>query len=326
MKAAICSVLLLFIAVAVFFVAPGYSYLPSLTSTSAGPQPDRWDFSAFPVTWNINPQTGSNISGSRSVSDVIAAAFATWQAAPNVVLPVQQGGNSSVSSEASSPSNINLICFVCSDADFTKDSQTLAVTITTTADSAGSSDGHGGTSQFAGQIIKADIIFNPSTTFTTGGGSGQDLQTVATHEVGHFFGLSHSAVVRAVMFPSASNLTALSWDDLAGIATLYPKSSPDVATGAISGTVTKGGAGIFGAHVYAEPTSGGQPYGGSIRLTPVGTLTRPDGTYTIQGLPPGSYTVTAEPLDGPVSGSDVSGYPSAFGQPSLNTSFTTRSH
>lgn len=326
MKAVLTFALLLVATVALLLVAPGISYVPSLTSATNGPSPDHWDFSAFTVQWNLNPQTGSNISGNRSVADVMSAAFATWEAAPNVVLPVQQGANSSVSTESSSPKNVNLICFVCADADFSKDSQTLAVTITTTADSAGTDNYHGGLTTFPGQIIKADIVFNPSTTFTTGGTSGQDLQTVATHEVGHFFGLSHSGIVRAVMFPSASDLQKLSWDDVAGMATLYPKSSPDVATGAISGTVTKNSAGVFGAQVYAEPAAGGQPYGSNIRMTAVGALTHPDGSYTIQGLPPGSYTVIAEPLDKPVTNTDVNGYAPAFGQPSVDTSFTTRAH
>lgn len=326
MKALAGFALLLFLGAALVLVKPGYSYTPNYTGSSGGVQPDHWDFTAFPVTWNLNPTTGTNINGSRTVADVMTAAFATWQAAPNTSLQVSRGADVSDSTESSSPSNVNLICFVCSDGDFTKDSTTLAVTITTTANGPGANDGHGGTTKFAGQLIKADMVFNPNTQFTTGGGSGQDLQTVATHEAGHFFGLDHSAVIRAVMFPAASSITQLSWDDVAGISQLYPKGSPDLATGTISGTVRLGGAGVFGAHVYAESTTDNQGYGGSIRKSPVGTMTRPDGSYTIQGLPPDSYIVTAEPLDGPVSNSDISGYPKAFGQPSVNTSFTTRWH
>jgi hypothetical protein len=58
----------------------------------------------------------------------------------------------------------------------------------------------------------------------------------------------------------------------------------------------------------------------------VSTLSRPDGTYTINGLPQDSYIITAEPLDGPVNNGDVSGYPKAFGQSGVNTNFTTRWH
>ena len=326
MKAITVFALLLLLAAAVVLVTPSYSYLPNYTSAGSGPLMDHWDFSAFPVQWNLNPSTGSNVSGTRSVADVMNAAFATWQAAPNATIQVSRGADTTVASESSSPSNINLICFVCSDADFTKDSQTLAVTITTTVNGPGSSNGHGGTTSFAGQLIKADMIFNPSTQFSTSGGSGQDLQTVAVHEAGHFLGLNHSAVVRAVMFPAASNVLQLGWDDVAGISTIYPKSSPDVATGTISGTVRLAGAGIFGAHVYAESTTANEPFDGSIRKTPIGAMTRPDGSYTIQGVPPDSYIVTAEPLDGPVSNSDIGGYAKLFGQSSVNTSFTTRWH
>jgi hypothetical protein len=307
--------------------APGFSFLPDFTAP--GPQADHWDFSAFQVQWNLNPATGSNIAapGGRAVSDVMQAAFNTWSSAPNAAVAVTRGPDSAVSSETTSPSNINLVCFVCTDGDFSKDSTTLAVTITTSSNALGQSNGHGGSTTFVGQIIKADIVFNPASMFTTGGGPGQDLQTVATHEIGHFFGLDHSGVVRAVMNPAASSLVKLSYDDVAGLSALYPKGSLDVATGSITGTVSfSGGGGVFGAHVFAESVSGNEAFGSNIRKTPIGTLTRPDGSYTIQGVPADSYVVTAEPLDGPVTNSNVSGYPSAFGQPSVQTSFTTRSH
>jgi hypothetical protein len=305
--------------------APMFSFLPDFTAP--GPQPDRWLFDAFAVTWNLNPATGSNISGTRSVADVMQTAFNTWTSAPNAALPITRGADSSAGSEASSPSNINLICFVCTDGDFSKDSSTLAVTITTTSNAAGQSNGHGGVTIVVGQLIKSDILFNPASTFTTGGGSGEDLQTVATHEVGHFFGLDHSGVVRAVMFPAASSLVTLSYDDVAGISALYPKNQPDVPTGSIAGTVTfNTSGGVFGAHVFAESITGNMAFGGNIRKTPISTLTRPDGSYIIQGVPADSYAVAAEPLDGPVKNSDVSGYAPAFGQPSLQTNFTTRFH
>jgi hypothetical protein len=307
------------VAVLLLAAAPGFSYLPSFTAP--GPQPDRWGPASFPVTWNLNSLIGGNIHGSRPVADVMQASFKTWTDAPNAALSVLRGADSQVSSAAASPANINLICFVCSDADFSKDANTLAVAITTTSNT--------GT---VGQILKGDILFNPASTYTTDGScpSGltcQDIQTVATHEIGHFFGLDHSAVVRAVMFPAASSLLTLSYDDVAGISALYPKSSPAVATGSISGTVTmSGGGGVFGAHVFAESITSNAPFGSGVRKTPIGALTRPDGSYNIQGVPADSYVVTAEPLDGPVENGDVSGYPRAFGQPPVRTNFTTRWH
>ena len=317
-------------AVALSLALPAFSYLSELTRTGGTVVPNHWDFKAFPVAWNLNPATGSNITGSENVANVMQAAFTTWTTSPNTILLVTRGADSSVTAESSSPSNINLICFVCRDADFNKDSEALAVTITTTANMAGESDGHGGMTHFPGQIVKADILFNTSTPYSTdGAGSAQDLQTVATHEVGHFFGLDHSGVVGAVMFPFAAPLKrSLGYDDVAGISSVYPKAALDVATGSISGMVqmANSGAAVFGAHVYAESTSSVMAFASNVRKTPIGTLTAPNGSYTIQGLPPDSYVVTAEPLDSPETNSDVPGYSPAFGQAAVQTNFTSRWH
>lgn len=309
----------------VLAAAPAYSWLPQYTGSSSNI--DRWDFNSFPVTWSINSKTGSNVSGSRNVHDVIAASFSTWLSAPNTTLSVTEGSPSTASAEEQSPSNVNLICFVCTDADFSQDTTTLAVTITTTADRAGENDGHGGVSNFAGQLLKADILFNPNVQYTTSGTSGEDLQVIATHEIGHFFGLDHSAIVRAVMFPYASDLTTLSYDDVAAISTVYPSTSQSFAPGTITGRISfSNGTGVFGAHVFAESTTGNVPIGGNIRKSSIGTLSSPDGTYSIRGIPADSYTVTAEPLDDPVTKADVNSFPTAFGQSSLQTNFTTRWH
>jgi hypothetical protein len=311
---------------------PASSHIPELSKFGSNVTPDRWNFSSFKVQWNINPATGSNVQGSASAASIIQAAFNTWTSAPNANVPVTRGADSSVSSQSSSPANINLICFVCMDADFSKDSSTLAVTITTSV-SRGSGDGHGGTAAFDGQITKSDTLFNPNVQYTTdgtGSGSTQDLQTVATHEIGHFLGLDHSGVVRAVMFPFApASEHTLSYDDDAGIAALYPKLQADVPTGSISGTVRMLGsnAPVFGAHVYAGSTTSALPFPTSfnLRKSPISTLTRPDGTYLIQGVPADAYIITAEPLDGPESTGDVSGYSAAFGA-TIQTNFTTRWH
>ena len=312
---------LLLTAASVIFVAPAYSFLPLLTSS----KPDHWSLAAFSVQWNLNPSTkGAKISGDRTVAEVMQASFNTWTSAPNTDLAITRGTDSNANKESSAPSTMNLICFVCTDVSFGGD-ETLAITVTTTADSAGESDGHGGTAQFAGQIIRADIAFNSGVQFDTGGGSGQDLQTVATHEIGHFFGLDHSAITRAIMYPFAPDqLTTMSYDDVAGMSSLYPKSTPDVATGSISGKVTLNGSAVFGAHVFATPTTSATPLS-NVRKTPIGTLTLPDGTYTITGLPPDSYDVLAEPLDLPVSDSDVS-WASEFNKSSVQTNFTSRWH
>lgn len=317
------------LAAIVFTSQPAASHLFGYTTSNTGMR-NHWGTS-FPLQWNLNPNTGSNITGSVDAATVIQESFPTWLQAPNTVLAASRGpNNTSVTSSNNSPQNQNVICFTCS-ADFGGD-ETLAITFTTVVDGAGAPDGHGGTTQFAGQIIKADIFFNPATTYTTNGTGDdniQDLQTVATHEIGHFLGLDHSAVVRAVMFPFAPNsLHTLSYDDVAGISVLYPKSAPDFPNGVISGTVrmAPSGSPVFGAHVYANSLTNADSYPGlNIRKTPVGTLTFPDGTYRIEGVPPDSYIVIAEPLDDPVTNDDVKDYGPAFNS-SIQTNFTTRWH
>ena len=318
-----------------FQATPAHSYIPTLNANGATPAPSRWNFGGFPVQWNLNSAHNSNVSGTRTVEQAMQASFAPWTGLTVANVAVSEGASSSVSQETAPHPGVNLVCFVCSDADFTKDSTTLAVTLTTTADRVGESDEHGGTTLFVGQLIHADILFNPATTYSTDGSCGancQDLQTVATHEIGHFLGLSHSAVIRSVMFPANSGETTLSYDDIAGIAYLYGSGGPASACanlGCISGTVrNSSAAGVFEAHVFAESTTGAlfTNFGATARKSPIGTFTRPDGTYLITGLPPDSYTVTAEPLDGPMTATDLSTYAPAYGQPTGSTNFTTRSH
>jgi hypothetical protein len=314
-----------FVGLGILLAAPAFSFVPLYTRSGGTANPDRWDFSAFPVSFTINTNTNSNITGNRSAADAITASFATWQGAPNTALNVSRGPDTTQTSKGFD--GVNLICFVCT-ADFSKDANTLAVTITTTSDVVGEDTKHGTRSTFPGQIMDADIIFNPAVTFSTGGGSGQDLQTIATHEIGHFFGLDHSGVVRAMMFPFAPAVeTRLAYDDVAGISHIYPKSSQDVAVGTISCTVKfVSGSPVFGAHVFADSNTTAQPYGGTVRKSPIAALTKPDGTYSITGVPVDQYTVTAEPLNGPMDNSNLEGFASAFGQSSVQTNFNTRWH
>jgi MYXO-CTERM domain-containing protein len=57
-------------------------------------------------------------------------------------------------------------------------------------------------------------------------GAGFDLQSILTHEAGHFLGIAHATDANAIMYayyhPGAINLTA---DDIAAICTVYPPQS-----------------------------------------------------------------------------------------------------
>lgn len=163
-----------------------------------------------------------------------------------------------------------------------------------------------------GAIVEADIFFNSAFSWSVAvaGEAGRyDLQSIMVHEMGHLFGLGHSGLgetellagggrrvvaAESVMFPIAfpkGTVTGrtLQPDDVAGLAQLYPAGNTASKTGSVSGRVTKGGAGVFGAHVVAFNTRTG---------TMVGHLTTDEnGTFVIGSLEPGVYILRVEPLD-----------------------------
>jgi hypothetical protein len=329
----LCSIPVVVAALLMIVVRPAYPFLPEATGTGANTFiADKWPGSAQPINWVINPTRSPKIVGATSVTAVLQASFATWTAAPNTTLSVVASpGTSNITNANQVPSGTNLICFVCTGVNFSASDGTLALTTTFSN---------------SGVITQADLYFNPNpanvcfvtdaqtTTCPTKTDSTQDMQTVATHELGHFFGLDHSAIARAIMFPFAPPLlTTLSYDDVAGISSSYPSSAPSVATGKISGSVTMAttSSPVFGAHVFANSTTANNPFAAfiNIRKTPIGTLTLPNGTFSISGVPPDSYVVMAEPLDKPVDNTSVDwGLPAqtpTFNQ-QIQTGFTTRWH
>ena len=166
------------------------------------------------------------------------------------------------------------------------------------------------------RMQETDIAFNPRRRFATNGDRGaRDLQDITTHELGHSLGLHHSPIAAATMFADglagqtlAQTLTA---DDLAGALTLY-EDEGDPGSGGITGKVlTTAGDPVFAAHVVATDAAG---------ITQVGAVTAQDGTFSLTHLSPGLFQVYAEPLDGPMT---VSQLPLSYrsGRSSFRTTF-----
>ncbi len=69
---------------------------------------------------------------------------------------------------------------------------------------------------------------------TSDTGADFDLQSITTHEAGHFLGLAHSASASATMFPAYqehdTGLRSLDPDDISGICAIYPAGAPIPAT------------------------------------------------------------------------------------------------
>jgi hypothetical protein len=157
------------------------------------------------------------------------------------------------------------------------------------------------------------------------------------HELGHFFGLAHSAVWRAMMDPFVAPRgqflgdrpttqapdAPLADDDRTGLRVLYPDPTDTVHVGSIRGRILPanplslplqpaGVTGIFGAHVVAVDAASGAVVAGTLAgwsCSDPGP-SQFDGSYILERLAVGpnrSYKLYAEPLDGPVDATEVAG-------------------
>lgn len=162
-----------------------------------------------------------------------------------------------------------------------------------------------------GEILESDIFLNSTFRWSVAasGQSGRfDVESVVLHELGHLLGLGHSAIgetelrptggrrviaAESAMFPiafSAGDIQGrtLRADDVAGMSDLYPDGSFREATGSVSGSITKNGQGILGAHVVAFSLRTGKLVGG---------FSTTGGDFVIAGLAPGPHVLRVEPLD-----------------------------
>ncbi|MBI4456405.1 MAG: carboxypeptidase regulatory-like domain-containing protein [Acidobacteria bacterium] len=151
--------------------------------------------------------------------------------------------------------------------------------------------------RWVGSTLKeTDVVFNPGLKFSTVETTDSDILNIfhtALHEFGHSWNLKHSIPRTSTMFFQATNFgfgfNELCWDDIAGINVSYPLVGMRQITGTISGKVVQGGSPVFGAFVVATDEQG---------ILTASAVTMPDGTYKLEFLPSGRYTLYVEPLDG----------------------------
>ena len=288
----------------------------------------KWDPASFPLPWQLYPTTGGNVTG--SLAAVAQASFQSWLGISTAKISFAQGANTATSVKPGTD-GINEITTGLSIADWASygvNQGVLAFTMTTwfgVPNPGGFIDpASGRTVNFAGQIVDADILFNPSFSYSTSAtvpANQYDLQSVLTHEIGHFLGLDHTNLLSSTMFWTTAQGVSyprnLSSDEAAGISALYPTASFS-ATGTMSGTVRlTSNNPVFGALVVVV-NANGQPV--------ASTITDSNGQYTIQGLAAGAYSVYAEPLDGPLNESNVYSLVRLDPNATINMNFTTRFH
>ena len=168
---------------------------------------------------------------------------------------------------------------------------------------------------FASSFSSDGITYQEGLVVINGKLTAQDnvepvYREVIAHEVRHMLGIGHSQVALSadfsLMYPTTLtgvNNLGIDPDDAASMSLLYPAPGYLASVGAISGTITDAnGSPLSGVNVVAVNTVTGAAfstvsdyYSGGDPLYRNG----PDrtGAYTINGLPPGSYYVRAEPIN-----------------------------
>jgi hypothetical protein len=281
--------LLITIVLTALATEPAGAYLKLGTRASGGTVNLRW--TDLPVRYFITDAAGGGLSAT-DLRDATGRAFATWAA-----VETSDAAGEFVGFTAASPfddDGLTVIGF----ANRPEQERTLGATSFLVDVS-------------TGEIVESEIFFNTTFNWSVSG-TGQsgrfDLESIALHEVGHLFGLGHSALgetelvsggrrviaAESVMFPiafSSGNVEGrtLRPDDIAGISDIYPANDFRQQRGSVSGRITKNGTGVLGAHVIAFNPRTGRIVGGF-------TLNQ-DGRFTIAGLDQGIHVIRVEPLD-----------------------------
>lgn len=304
---------------AAFSGSPSHAYIRSITS--GGAPLTRIDTASIQVLVNGSMQAGQTnadgkviITPSSSPFQAVVNGAAAWTQVATAAVTFAPPANTTLSNDPNDRKYV--VTIQDTPANRSIVGSALAVTLFSY-------------NPQTGAIADSDIIFNPSVTtngqltpFSTDHTLNTfDLQSVLTHEMGHSLGADHSPVISATMFqslppcsPAASVAECtlhqtLSADDIAFATDAYPAANAPAQLGEIKGTVAfAASSGIPGALVIAVDPVKGTTIGGLSSLT--------DGSFDLRQVPPGSYQVYAQPMNGPMT-------PANLGTPGINAANTT---
>ncbi|MCI0478982.1 matrixin family metalloprotease, partial [Candidatus Uhrbacteria bacterium] len=186
--------------------------------------------------------------------------YSAWTSIPGTDMVSVYGGTIA-QENANGLDQIHMVTF--QDDQYQFGSSVLAVALTTsfTVDST-----YNNVFYRPGQIVDADMIFNPNKTYRTSsqGATGTYIRSVATHEAAHHYGISHTAVRSATMsyvLPSGTNAASLELDDQLVYLKAYADSATRADASRIGGTVTDGltGAGCPAPSSFSSTRRRGTP-------------------------------------------------------------------
>jgi hypothetical protein len=150
-----------------------------------------------------------------------------------------------------------------------------------------------------GTITEADIVLNPFLQFSTDGTYGTfDLESTLTHEIGHLLGIRHSGVIGSVMSESLARNSEmsglngprrLSLSDIAAVRHIYGSVRAEDCCATITGRLTTTVRPSLPVVVWAEENGTGRVAAWSEAAS--------DGSFTLGGMPGGSYSVLWQRVD-----------------------------
>ncbi len=268
--------------VAIAFALPAPAYYHFIHYLASGNAPEKFDLTALPnqtVAFFVSesgPTVYSQTDTFNSVLGQIQQATLVWNGVATSAIRVSFGGLEGATTAQNTPGGDVLFEELPPGVEGFGGPTTLAAPVK-------AADG----SQFF-PIVRSALYLNQDLTVAPGPSYDQSFYMTTLHEMGHALGLQHT-FTSSTMSQATTRATTLTHpldtDDIAGISTLYPNAA-FAQLGSITGTITAGGKGIHLASVVAIQSGAGA----------ISAVTNPDGTFRIDGVPPGNYFVYAHTL------------------------------
>ena len=287
--------------VGVLAAAPLWPYTFFLHYGSQGQViPERFDLNQLPlntVTFYVSDAGPTVYDGNDSFPSVvnqIRQAAQVWNGVSTSSLRVAFGGLFTIGTQDNSPGG---------EVVFEEmPPGVLAFSGPTTCEAPGPSGNAGCTAQIPSDsapflpIMRSTIHMSQDLSIIPGPGVAETLFLLSVHEMGHALGLQHtytSSAMSTIATRATSLIDPIEDDDRVGLSLLYPANNFPSQLGSITGTVTYSGSNspVHMASVVAIR------YGAPA----ISALTRPDGSFEIDGLPTAQYFLYAHPLPPPLS-------------------------